>query len=308
MAIGDWIQLADVIISLIGAIGTVIGLGFIYKQYKIANEQIKISAEQTKVMNEQIKSQEGLVQRERSIATAQKFCDYIENELGFLSTYYEKIDLQSILSSIKYADLKYFDIAEFDEVFGKETKNKYLGKIEKINIQKLSEAYLLYPCGDKCDTKSIAMFAKMNWKLPEKIKADITSLDDALKSGDEEKINKAKLYIKLKADMLNASNSLSHFYNNSITSLLNKLEYMAMEFRTGLADEEIVYQSLHQLYLSLVKSLYGSIALVNIKQTDKYYSNVIWLYGKWAERYSKKAQEEANLTRKLSHTSKYTMN
>ena len=58
--------------------------------------------------------------------------------------------------------------------------------------------------------------------------------------------------------------------------LLNNLEFFAMHFMNDVANEEIVYRSLHKTYID--------ICLNNVKDGSKLYTNVIALYNKWKER------------------------
>jgi hypothetical protein len=76
---------------------------------------------------------------------------------------------------------------------------------------------------------------------------------------------------------------------NDICDLLNSLEWFAMNFKTKIADESVVYQSLHQTFLSCVRFLYFFIASKNKNMYDKTYTNIQWLYNLW----NKKQQEQA---------------
>ena len=73
-------------------------------------------------------------------------------------------------------------------------------------------------------------------------------------------------------------------FEASIRDLMNTLEWFAMYCRYGLADEEIIYQSLHQTYLSMVWLLYFYISSNNKSNADKYFTNVIWLFERWRNR------------------------
>mgnify|MGYP003293129347 CR=1 FL=1 len=69
-----------------------------------------------------------------------------------------------------------------------------------------------------------------------------------------------------------------------IMELLNELEWFAMNCNYNLADEEILYQSLHQTYLSTVWMLYFFISSTNETNEDKTYTNLIWLFVEWRNR------------------------
>lgn len=68
------------------------------------------------------------------------------------------------------------------------------------------------------------------------------------------------------------------------SQLLNELEYFSMCFTSGVADETIVYQSLHQTFFSTIKMLYYKIAAPNDVTKDKYYTHTIKLYKLWRDR------------------------
>lgn len=74
---------------------------------------------------------------------------------------------------------------------------------------------------------------------------------------------------------------------------LNTLESMSMHFIADIADDEIVYQSLHQVFFSYVEANYILISIINSKGgKDKYYTNVIALYKKWKKRYFEDLENE----------------
>lgn len=73
-------------------------------------------------------------------------------------------------------------------------------------------------------------------------------------------------------------------FEQEISGLLNELEWFAMNCKYGLADEEVLYQSLHQTYISTVWLLYFFISQENENNEDKLYTNVSWLFLKWRDR------------------------
>lgn len=70
--------------------------------------------------------------------------------------------------------------------------------------------------------------------------------------------------------------------------LLNTLEWFAMTLNTGVADENVIYQSLHQLILSYIRLEYPTIAKYNTDASgaDQYFTNIIQLYNRWQARES----------------------
>ena len=74
---------------------------------------------------------------------------------------------------------------------------------------------------------------------------------------------------------------LSRFVNKLITTVLNNTEYFALHFTHNVADETVVYKSLHQTYVGIVRMLYYHIAIKNPLSRSKYFTNIIELYNIW---------------------------
>lgn len=81
--------------------------------------------------------------------------------------------------------------------------------------------------------------------------------------------------------------------------LLNRLEYMCMYITSGVADDDYIYNSLHQMFLSSIQILYINIARQNVNEKDKYYTNIIEVYNKWKERYLVETKKEEKLSLEL---------
>lgn len=78
---------------------------------------------------------------------------------------------------------------------------------------------------------------------------------------------------------------ISTFLGKLITKILNNMEYFSMHFTHNVADETVVYKSLHQTYIKIVKMLYYHIAIKNpLSTTTKYFTNIIELYKIWNDR------------------------
>lgn len=73
-------------------------------------------------------------------------------------------------------------------------------------------------------------------------------------------------------------------FEKDLSALLNSMEYFSMCFTTGVADESVVYQSLHQSYIKCVEILSWYIAFQNTSPKNKYYTNLTDLYKLWSER------------------------
>ncbi len=78
-----------------------------------------------------------------------------------------------------------------------------------------------------------------------------------------------------------------HVFGRIVRDLLNALEAFSMLFRYNIADEKMVYQSLHQVLLLRMPLLYYFIAEENLKTEERWYESIIWLYCKWEKRRNK---------------------
>lgn len=103
------------------------------------------------------------------------------------------------------------------------------------------------------------------------------------------------------SDIFILSNSnMPACFHELISLTLNELEYVSMYISSQAAGSKYVYQSLHQIFLRTVKLLAPIIALQNKDYSDKYYTNIIFVYNEWTElrqidsKKEKKNKEKAN--------------
>lgn len=73
-------------------------------------------------------------------------------------------------------------------------------------------------------------------------------------------------------------------FKQDIIHLLNDLEWFSMNCMYNVADEKLLYQSLHQSFLSIVWMLYYFISSNNTNNEDKTYTNTIALFVLWRQR------------------------
>lgn len=78
----------------------------------------------------------------------------------------------------------------------------------------------------------------------------------------------------------------------TLSNLLNKLEWFSMNFNSGIAADEDIYQSLHQTYISIVCQLYFFISENNSNHSRKFYTNIIQLYHTWKRKSDSQISKE----------------
>lgn len=133
-----------------------------------------------------------------------------------------------------------------------------------------------------CKVRSVDPFVILNCKIAcisslaerDRVFSEFVSID---KDSGEMKIRNASFLI--------------HDFFDDVMGLLNQLEWFAMNCQYGIADEALLYQSLHQTYLSMIWMLYPTISNSNVNNEDKTFTNVIWLFNLWRDRLSKIKEE-----------------
>ena len=89
-----------------------------------------------------------------------------------------------------------------------------------------------------------------------------------------------------------------HFIKE-VMNYLNDMEWFAMNCMSGVADDELLFQSIHQTYLSSIWFLYYYICRNNAgAPEDKYFTNVIFLFRKWKNKVDKLRKENEEKNRK----------
>lgn len=253
--------------------GTVLAL----VQYKLNSIQMKEAVKRDKELTElRMKSlsmeiaQIELKQVQKAIELAEYYKDNILRLFEAVDYVYRNAGIQEILCAIKDESMIDFDSVELYRTLSKENIEKLRG------IQK-SEEFA------KCVMEADQIF---NMGLSQGFVSQIVS--------DEVSDEKKKIF---RVDITGIVNTFLREYVNAI---LNNLEYFAMNFSHGAADETVVYQSLHQTYLEIVHTFYYSICALNEPMQSRYYTNTIELYQKWHSRKLEQEEEIEQTRRKTT--------
>ena len=90
-----------------------------------------------------------------------------------------------------------------------------------------------------------------------------------------------------------------HFFQLEAQTL-NKLEFICMDISCKAADSNYIYQSLHQVFLRTIRTLYMEISIINKNSTDKFYTNIINVYNTWRNKYVKELKIEERRIKKAN--------
>lgn len=203
---------------------------------------------------------------QKAIDLAEYYKDNILSELSALIFVFDSTGIRQILLNVKPSQMRDFDNVELQECLDKNS-------IEQIKNLMSSEQM----------AKTILVADRIYG-----LKLDLnnyirTTKDDEGKTKIE--IDTAPIHRR--------------FMSQIINKILNNMEYFAMNFSHGLADESVVYQSLHQTYIEAVQLLYYNIAINNKPDGMQFYTNAVSLYKKWYEKNMRKREQVANSGREI---------
>ena len=200
-----------------------------------------------------------VIQVQRAIDLSEYYKDNILRYMPAIVYIYNRTGISEIVKKIDLESLEHFDEAEMQKLLTKEEILK-LDELTKTDnfINVFMNANYIYGLG-------FQPYVLKNIPHP------FSCSDDDV------------------CEIVPDKEAIGAFVGNLFCDVLNNMEFFAMHFSHCTADESVVYQSLHQTYLSIVHLLYFKIARINKASATKYYTNVIWLYKKWINR--KKEQD-----------------
>lgn len=215
----------------------------------------------------QVLAADSLLKIQNAVNLSRYYKDEILSESTYVIDVYNESGISKILDDISFDNMKQFDQNEM------QATTLSLQKVE--TIKKILDS----------DDFVRLIHKKEKEFFPESPLANLGQYDeDAQKFtfSDEEK------------------KSLSHhFHHAHIARTLNSLEYFAMNFQHGIAEESVVYDSLHQTYAKYMRIFYYDISSSNTSKENKYFSNAIYLYNLWYNR----LRENEKASKKVSDSS-----
>jgi len=278
----------------IANIATTLSGLFIAYQAWVARKTYKVSNERA--------------EKQKAIELAELYAKKILPESSYISLVLREIGVVDLLKNIKAKDLKEFDQHELKELLTEECLNQILKSIGDVDFKALRQYRHFYK-----DVSFDEYLSHRTMILSETILNSNPNLDEVAATGNTAPIHIDELSktLGISEDFCAKQLTLSKYYEQTykddfihlIGSVLNTLEYFCMYFNTGVADECVVYQSLHQSFLGDVKLLYFAIAIKNVNGKDKYYTNIIELYNNWSQRDSEQQEKEINSSRKNTFAS-----
>ncbi|NFL34483.1 hypothetical protein FDB64_05235 [Clostridium botulinum] len=292
-----------VVIDIIYKFASVATLAFLtwqIKETKQANELSNTQFEDKK-KEDNIRHQKD--ERQKAIEMAELYANELIANIAYLSNTYRKCGIEQYFKNVKHSELRNFDIYELEEIIrGKITVGEMKKLIKDIDLTILVDSVRFL----SKDTKKMSMERINILSLKRYIEKYENNKEKNEVAATLEEISKKMYKEKQYYDEAKMKYKTYEIcYNDEFDTItrdtFNKLEYFCMYFNSGVADEETVYQSLHQSFLDMIKVIYFHIAVRNKTGKDKYYTNIIKLYNKWSDRYLDCLNKEIENNRNITH-------
>lgn len=242
-----------------------------------------LSFKQCKLMKAQLDGDRYLRQNEKSIELAKLFADSIIPKSTYIT---EALRLsrcaRDIKGKLKSATLSEFTEEEIHRIVGYPPKKAIAQIVNDLSSEPAITGLLA------ARTKLSLAKPEEAYPLPPEIFNEPMG-DSEENEGSEEEAKPAQ---KHDARTALAKSEFSHVASNT----LHCLEYFCMAINAGVADDEVLYPSLHQVFFSTVESLYFFICSQNNgSAADRYFTHVTDLYVKW----EKRCEEDRDLLRSV---------
>lgn len=204
---------------------------------------------------------------EKAINLSEYYKNNILANVAALRFVFEQSGITEILSKIRVDDMKNFDSDELNDLLSSSDIKK-LGQIMK--SEKMAKCIV----------------------ITEKVFGVELGVDKCVNITKAENGQQ-----KVEMDTIGLSRM---FMSQIVNKLLNNMEYFAMSFTHKVADESVVFQSLHQTYLEAVQLLYYDISKNNRADGRQFYTNVVDLYKIWYNKSKKNRENVIKDGRKIS--------
>lgn len=231
--------------------------------------------QQVRIMRKENSKKHQKQEFQSSFALSEYYAREIIPRIEALISMFRKIEYEEILSKSKNHNIDFFDINEYRKIYSKEDHEKIseiFDKPIKIGVEDGLQLLAWYQREDHHDSFlkyiNYCSILKSNGAIEEDLQKEYAE------------------YIGLRL-------------NGLVVDTANKLEYFSMHFSTNFADDDVVFQSLHQTFLNIVELLYYNAALRNFKYSQKFYTHTFTLYKLWKTRLTTSEQEDENEMNKM---------
>lgn len=241
------------------------------------------SYKQCKLMSDQLDGDRYLRQNEYSVELARLFANEIVPLSGYITSVVSCSEtLKKVADRVPHSDITRFNSDEYSKIMDEMPRET----LDKIKAELLSEKSL---------DKLMAARFQLNLTRPSEAFPIFTPFEpsgaeDCKHKGaeteeSEDKENGSEQERRLCPRDEDSARIAYLEFRHVANTLLNRLEHFCMALNAEVADNDVLYPSLHQIFFSIVASLYIFICNANSgNPIDKYYTHVTSLYNKWMMR------------------------
>lgn len=201
------------------------------------------------------------LRKQNACTIADRYAEEILPRMRYIDTILELTQIKSI--SYKFVGYKDFTEKELNELLlnAGVTEQEFKNKLNAVDIDMLNKAFAHSGCNEYI-FKYHQAFQKVANETPDELGLAV---------------------------------------HKFILDFLNELESVAILLHYNIAEEKLIYQSLHQTLLSHMKNWYFFISDQNRNDQDRFFSNLIWLHNTWKKR---KCDDEASINKILAFRAK----
>ncbi len=254
--------------AFIAIVVSIISAFFVYKQADAMQTHTTILQKQLELLQEDFQVKNTKEEFTKSFALSQFYISEIIPASETIGLLLNHLKCETTLKKICDHKLLYFDESELQNILNTEERNLLNEIFFGEETLKLDISIGLFAL------ERISPYFLFDFRSSQK------SYLDCLKSTHTHDVEGA-----IQTDLTNTLRAL-------LVYTTNKLEYFSMFFNTNVAEEKVVFASLHQTFLPLVETLYFNIAFRNKIGSQKFYTHTISLYQKWKQKEQELLEEE----------------
>lgn len=210
-------------------------------------------------------------QQEKAADIAKTFSDDLLQKCNTVISVYQSCDLYTLLKNIDTINspFEHFTTEELREITeDDDAPSMYRKEKNKINFD-----YIYF----RVLEQRITVFSEYEKKYESQDNNNSYSTEEA-----------RKLFIL-------DNQSFPFHFSSLVDEVLNTLEYVCMNISSHAAGANFIYQSIHQIFFDTINILAFEISIRNDgKYSDKFYTNIIYVYNEWQKIYKKSRKNETD--------------
>lgn len=227
-------------------------------------------------------------QQEKSSEIAKIFSDDLLDKCSILIAVFQNSPLKPLLDQIDPLNppFEHFTTEELREI----SNNDDFPNFYKTDSKSINFDYIYF----RVLEQRITVKSEYKQKYARKNEQEKNSTEN--KKDEKSNISQHNYSTQEARELFILDNKTFPFHFSSlIDEVLNSLESVCMNISSHAAGSVFIYQSLHQIFFDTVNVLGFEISTRNNgKYSDKFFTNIIYVYNEWQKLYKKSIKDEVN--------------